>query len=305
MDRTWVSAGLKVAEVKEADTPCLLVQRVARIRARNGLEQTLLRQFFSAYRFEQYVKSVQTETAVPHISAQQIRDFPVLLPPVAEQTKIAQILSTWDQAIATTEKLIENSKAQKKALMQQLLTGKKRLPGFADEWQEYRLGQLFSERKEAGRLDLWLLSITQDRGVIYRDDVGRKDTSSEDKSRYKRLCPNDIGYNTMRMWQGVSALSDKEGIVSPAYTIVIPGEKADPLYMSYLFKLPKTIHDFYRYSQGLVSDTWNLKYPNFSEIKVSIPEYGEQKKIASVLKMADQQTVAARKKSANATATYR
>ncbi len=57
-----------------------------------------------------------------------------------EQTKIAQILSTWDKAIETTEKLIENSKAQKKALMQQLLTGKKRFPGFNGGWSDARLG---------------------------------------------------------------------------------------------------------------------------------------------------------------------
>ena len=65
------------------------------------------------------------------------------MPEGAEQTKIAQILSTWDKAIETTEKLIENSKAQKKALMQQLLTGKKRLPGFDGEWKFAIFGELF------------------------------------------------------------------------------------------------------------------------------------------------------------------
>lgn len=64
------------------------------------------------------------------------------IPPVPEQTKIARILSTWDRAIDTTEKLIENSRQQKKALMQQLLTGKKRLPGFEGEWKRYRLERL-------------------------------------------------------------------------------------------------------------------------------------------------------------------
>ena len=64
------------------------------------------------------------------------------LPPLPEQQKIARFLSTWDKAIAAVEKLIENSKAQKKALMQQLLTGKQRLPGFTEEWQEVVLGSL-------------------------------------------------------------------------------------------------------------------------------------------------------------------
>lgn len=133
MDRTWVSSGLKVAEVGAYDLPCLLVQRVSRIRAKKTLGQSLLRQYFSGKKFEDYVKSVQTETAVPHISSQQIKEFSLLLPPLPEQTKIAKILSTWDKAIATTEQLIGNSQQQKKALMQSLLTGKKRLPGFEGE----------------------------------------------------------------------------------------------------------------------------------------------------------------------------
>lgn len=146
MDRTWITAGLKVAEVKQEDLPCLLVQRVSRIRSLPTLCQDLIKHHFSSYQFEQYVKSVQTETAVPHISATQIREFSLLLPPLQEQQKIAKILSTWDKAISTTERLIENSTQQKKALMQQLLTGKKRLlddegKRFEGEWKEKTLGQ--------------------------------------------------------------------------------------------------------------------------------------------------------------------
>ncbi|EHP6179242.1 restriction endonuclease subunit S, partial [Escherichia coli] len=127
LDRTWISGGLKVAEVTCDDLPCLLVQRVARIRAKKTLAQGLLRQYFSGYKFERYVKLTQTATAVPHISPNDIKQFSLLLPPIAEQKKIAQILSTWDKAISVTEKLLANSQQQKKALMQQLLTGKKRL----------------------------------------------------------------------------------------------------------------------------------------------------------------------------------
>tara|TARA_Y100000296_G_scaffold79682_1_gene104027 strand:+ start:401 stop:1597 length:1197 start_codon:yes stop_codon:yes gene_type:complete len=147
MDRTWITAGLKVAEIKKSDLPCLLVQRVARVRAKGSLEQSLLRQYFSGNRFEQYVKSVQTATAVPHISPNDIKAFPVTLPPLPEQKKIAQILSTWDKAITTTEQQLVNSQQQKKALMQQLLTGKKRLLDedgvrFSGEWKRVELGDL-------------------------------------------------------------------------------------------------------------------------------------------------------------------
>jgi type I restriction enzyme S subunit len=155
LDRTWISSGLKVAEVTKKDIPSLLVQRVVRIRALPTLEQSLLKQYFSTHKFEQYVKSVQTETAVPHISSLDIKEFPILLPPLPEQKKIAQILSTWDKAITTTEQLIANSQQQKKALMQQLLTGKKRLLDdngvrFSGEWESYILEEL----EELGLVEL-------------------------------------------------------------------------------------------------------------------------------------------------------
>ena len=70
--------------------------------------------------------------------------------------------------------------------MQQLLTGKRRSEEFkGQDWQEVRLGKIFKERKETNRTDLPLLSITADRGVINRDELDKKDTSTEDKSKYK------------------------------------------------------------------------------------------------------------------------
>ncbi len=122
-----------------------------------------------------------------------------------------------------------------------------------------------------------LLSITMANGVISQDEVGRRDSSTEDKSKYKLILPGDIGYNTMRMWQGVCGLSTLRGIISPAYTVVTPvASKIDARYAFHLFKSKRMIHDFERYSQGLTSDTWNLKYPTFSEIKVFIPDLAVQ-----------------------------
>lgn len=211
----------------------------------------------------------------------------VPIPLLSEQKDIADLLSTWDQVIETTEKLIAAKEKQKQAYMKLLLTGRKRLQGFVDKWRTFQLGDLFVERRESANDHLPLLSITREQGVIPRTDVDRKDTSSEDKSKYLRICPGDIGYNTMRMWQGVSALSSIEGIVSPAYTICVPNMDLDGLFMSYLFKLPAVIHLFYRYSQGLTSDTWNLKFRHFREIKVTIPQLEEQKTIAEVFSTFD------------------
>jgi type I restriction enzyme S subunit len=98
------------------------------------------------------------------------------------------------------------------------------------------------------------------------------------------------------MWQGVSALSTHEGIVSPAYTVVRPkAQLIDAQFAAYLFKYRPVVFLFYRYSQGLVSDTWNLKFHHFSEIKVVIPELSEQVAIAKVLKAADDEIAALEK----------
>lgn len=226
-------------------------------------------------------------TNISNLSQQVLSEVIFYLPPLREQEKIAKIISTWEEAIKNTEALVKNSLETKNSLMLTLLTGKKRLPNFYKNWTEVKFGQLFKERIEAGNSHLPLLSITSEGGIISRADVGRKDTSNDDKSKYLKICPGDIGYNTMRMWQGVAGLSRIEGIVSPAYTVLIPQADVDPLYAAYLFKLPALIHIFYRHSQGMVSDTWNLKYSNFSKIKWAIPAIDEQTAIASILAIAD------------------
>ncbi|MEW6666831.1 MAG: restriction endonuclease subunit S [Thermodesulfobacteriota bacterium] len=213
--------------------------------------------------------------------------LPVPLPRLPEQVRIAAIISTWNNAIELTRRLHESKIQRKKALMQQLLTGKKRLRGSTEEWKEYRLGDLFVERTETNKAHLPLLAITGGRGVILANEIDRKDASAEDKSSYKRIAPGDIGYNTMRMWQGVSAVSGLEGIVSPAYTVCVPNATVDVRFMGYLFKFPPVVNSFHRHSQGLVSDTLNLKFPHFARIKVKIPHVDEQQRIAEVLSTVD------------------
>ena len=212
------------------------------------------------------------------------------LPPIEEQQKIATILTTQDKVIELKEKQLAEKQRQKKYLMQQLLTGKKRLPGFSGAWKTDCLGKLFFERKETNCENIEMLSITGTQGIIPRKELDLKDNSSEDKSKYLRVCVGDIGYNTMRMWQGVSAYSNYEGIVSPAYTILKPSSSINAKYFAYLFKMSEIVFLFYRFSQGLVDDTRNLKYENFKKIKVCYPlDMKEQTAIAEVLSAADRE----------------
>lgn len=221
------------------------------------------------------------------ISTRDLKKIKIPVPPLPEQQKIAEVLSTWDKAIEKQSQLIEKLELRKKGLMQQLLTGKKRLPGFSSEWKTMKLGELFDERNETNIPALPLLSITANKGIILQTESEKKNTSNDDKSKYKRICPNDIGYNTMRMWQGRCALSKLEGIVSPAYTIIIPHNNINPYYMEMLFKQPFMVYRFWTHSQGLVNDTLNCKFPSFSQVKVIIPDLKEQNAIIEILLSCD------------------
>lgn len=230
-----------------------------------------------------------TGISVYGISKSNLSKIKLPIPSLPEQKAIAKILSTWDEAIHKTEQLIVQKELRKKWLMQNLLTGKMRLKGFDGEWKEMPLNKMFTERNETKHFELPLLSIGQN-GVYPQGDSIKKDTSNEDKSKYKRILPGDIGYNTMRMWQGRSALSDLEGIVSPAYTVLTPKENADSCFFSYLFKMSKITNLFWRNSQGLVDDTLNCKFKDFSIVKVFLPQYKEeQTAIAQVLQTADRE----------------
>ncbi|WP_019165893.1 restriction endonuclease subunit S, partial [Staphylococcus delphini] len=156
------------------------------------------------------------------------------------------------------------------------------------EWEELKIENLLKERTERSSVGE-LLSVTINSGVVRFNDLDRKDNSSMDKSNYKVVRKNDIAYNSMRMWQGASGKSDFNGIVSPAYTVITPLENINSTFIAYLFKTYRMIHTFKINSQGLTSDTWNLKYKQLKEIRIKLPVIEEQEKIGDFFSKLDQQ----------------
>jgi type I restriction enzyme, S subunit len=154
-------------------------------------------------------------------------------------------------------------------------------------WWRGPLGELFDERTERNRPDLPLLSVTSAEGVVPRDSIARRDTSNVDKSKYLRVVPGDVVYNTMRMWQGVSSMTTLQGIVSPAYTVCTPRPMLDGQYAEYLLRFPPLVSVFHGHSQGLVDDTLSLNYRTFSRINVVLPPRSEQQNIVKVLNTVD------------------
>ncbi|WP_024376499.1 restriction endonuclease subunit S [Streptococcus suis] len=222
------------------------------------------------------------------------KGLPIPLPTHPEQEAIGSFFSDLDQLITLHQRKLDDVKELKKALLQKMFPKgngndfpELRFPEFTDAWKQRKLGEYFVERLECSA-EGELLSVTISDGVRRFSELGRKDNSSEDKTKYKVLKQGDIVYNSMRMWQGASGYSIYDGIVSPAYTVLIPTYLSYALFFSYLFKRSSSLQIFQVNSQGLTSDTWNLKYKPFSNIVFPAPTLPEQEAIGSFFSDLDQ-----------------
>lgn len=105
MDRPWIAGGLRYAELADDDLPSLLVQRVACLRVRTGIDRRFLTYLIGSPRFASYILGIQTGTAVPHISSRQIRDFVFTLPALPVQRAVGALLGAFDDKIAVNNKI--------------------------------------------------------------------------------------------------------------------------------------------------------------------------------------------------------
>lgn len=132
----WVPPGLGEAYIN---------QHTALVRVKSiESESKFVAYLLCSKPYHRRINALNDAGAKAGLNLATIRSLPIALPPLSEQKKIAQILSTWDQAISAIERLLENSQQRKKGLMQQLLTGKKRLPGFEGEWNFISFSDGFS-----------------------------------------------------------------------------------------------------------------------------------------------------------------
>ena len=228
-----------------------------------------------------------------NINFNEFMGINLTVPNKSEQEKISNYFSNLDHLITLHQRKCEQTKELKKYMLQKMFPkkGEKnpeiRFPGFTDDWEQRKLGDVFDERSERASGNEELLSVTISNGVIRQIDSEKRNIASEDKSNYKVVKKGDVPYNSMRMWQGAVGTSDYDGIVSPAYTVLIPKNNCNGKFFMELFKKQPTLEIFKRWSQGLTSDTWNLKYPVLSTIPFMVPSVKEQEKIAEYFKSLD------------------
>lgn len=216
-----------------------------------------------------------------------LEKLPILIPPLPEQIKIAEILSTWDNAINTMQKLLANSQQQKKALMQQLLTGKKRFVGFEEEWEEKRLDEIShifmgsSPKSEFYNEDGIGLPLLQGNADI----KNRKSVPRVFTSQITREClPDDI-LLSVRAPVGAIASSNHHACIGRGIAAIRAKKDTAQLFLyQWLLNFEDKWDSF---SQGSTFESVNSD--DINNLKIKSPSFSEQQKIAAVLTTADQE----------------
>ena len=229
-------------------------------------------------------------TKMPRADWEYMSEMPFFIPLESEQEKIAEILSTWDEAINLTINLIENKKQFKKALMQNLLTAKIRFPEFKDEWREIKLGRILKERKTYKNkgFDLEHVSLTKDGVVPKSERYDRDFLVKDDNKQYKITKLNDICYNPANLKFGVICKNTYgNGIFSPIYVTFECCNELDNNFAGFYLTQNDFIQKVRKFEEGTVYERMAVSPGDFLRFKIKLPNLKEQQKIAEVLTACD------------------
>lgn len=242
-------------------------------------------------------------TAQQVLSLKKLGQLKYSLPLVAEQKKIAEILSTQDKAIELQERKIEELKRFKKGCLEKMFPRKgqkvpeTRFPGFTGDWEQRKAKELFVSTADKGYPELPVLSATQDRGMIRRDENSINIFhDKKNEAGYKRVLPGQFVIH-LRSFQGGFAHSAIEGITSPAYTVFgfSEPEKHDSEYWKYVFTSKSFIQRLETVTYG-IRDGRSISYEEFLTLGFVYPSKAEQTAIARYLdKLSDLITLHQRK----------
>lgn len=266
--------------------------------------------FLKSWLVRDYYKSCAagSSSTMVKINKAIVENTPLVLPTITEQQKISKILTIWDQAISTTEKLLANSQHQKSALGQQLLLGKIRLPGFDQDWKEIRLAKLLSVRQEKAipSEESPLYSLTIEDGVTAKTDRYNREALVKDTATktYKLVKPNDIVFNPANLRWGAINISrvSHNVVVSPIYEVlfVTDSTKSSARYLAQYLMTSRQISKFASKTEGTLVERKAVKIEPFLATKLKIPAtLMEQEKIVEVLTAADKTIEALQQKLAS------
>jgi type I restriction enzyme S subunit len=231
-----------------------------------------------------------------NIGQADLEQVEMLVPQLEEQRRIANLLSIWDTAIEKTQALISEQEFRKKALMQQLLTGKRRLPGFNASWKTFEYERLLQEVKrpiewdEHQRYDL--ISVRRrSGGLFHRESLYGHQILTKD---LRTAHTGDFLMSKMQIVHGASGLTTPEydGMkISGSYVAVVARdpELLDMRFFNWLSKMPQFYHQTYVSSYGVHIEKMTFDFASFMTLRVSMPTLEEQIAIVKVLETADKE----------------
>lgn len=216
---------------------------------------------------------------------------------VEEQQLIASYFKRFDNLVTLHQRKLEKVKELKQAYLSEMFPAegetipKRRFKGFTGDWEQRKLGDLYTERNEQGDNSLQILSVSIHTGVSDReltaDGLGKKVLRSEDKSTYKHVYAGDLIFNMMRAWQGAIGVAKNEGMTSPAYISAIPNDEVYSLFMNYLLRRKDAINQINNLSYGVTDFRKRLYWDSFTCVTCLIPCIDEQKRITEVFENLD------------------
>lgn len=210
----------------------------------------------------------------------------IVLPPIEEQQKIAAILTTQDKVIELKEKSLAEKQRQKKYLMQQLLTGKKRLPGFSGEWKKTKLKNILHERKTYSPKGLNYPHVTlSTEGIFPKSERYDRDHLVRDEDKeYKITHKGDICYNPANLKFGaICENTFGDAIFSPIYVTFEVRKNVCREYLANYLMRWDFINAVRKYEEGTVYERMAVKPEDFLKFEIFLPQIEEQTAIAEVL----------------------
>lgn len=241
------------------------------------------------------VKTLSKGSTFKEISLEDLRKVTVLCPSIQEQKKISQILTIWDKAIAITEKLLTNSQLQKKALMQQLVTGKKRFPEFEGKWKKIKLSAVadmnsggtpsssIDEYYNGGIPWVSIADMTSRGKWISSTDKTLSQKGLENSSA--RLYPKNTVLYAMYASIGECSIARVPLCSSQAILGIRPKKE---LHYEYLYFFLSSMKEKIKL-QGQQGTQSNLNAGMVKDFIINLPSIEEQKIISSVLNLSDQE----------------
>lgn len=229
------------------------------------------------------------------INGSDLKKFKVPFPPLSEQQKIAEILSTWDEAITLTKTTIEDLKLRNKGLAQQLLTGEKRLNGFSGDWKEVKLGDI-AERitRKNEELDDTVVTISAQRGFVLQEDFFNKRVASDTLSGYYLIHKGEFAYNKSYSkgypMGAFKRLDDfPKAVVTTLYICFKLKNIVNSDFINHFFQAGLMVKGLSRIAQegGRAHGLLNIGLADFFSLKIALPQRDEQDSIASILQNAE------------------